>query len=257
MLLGAWGCDLDGLSGNVGPDGGVDASGVGADGGGGAADGGGVEGGDSAASSPCRSGPQRYCDDFDDRRAPGSSLWTADAQNGGALTIDSFDAVSRPSSLLATLDPTAPAGGTAHLTATMPVPGKKVRVEMQVWLATESTAKTQLCRFFQISSAGVLAFELDGGGGVRLHTVIPQAGQPPLDQTMTLAPFPLGRWVKLIVEVTLDTAAGAALISADGKTLLDLSGVPTQGGANGDFAVMIGADGTAKCRARFDDVLVF
>jgi len=255
VLLVAVGCDLDGLTGNPTPDGGA------VDGGGPLPDGGGVGGdagaGGDAARSPCVGGPQRYCDDFDDRTTPGSSLWTADARNGGAIVIDKLDAVSRPSSLLATLDAPDPNPGGAHLTATVPLPGNKARVEMQVRLTTDSLAPAQACRFFQISGGGVFAFEL-GAGAVSLHMVVPRAGQPPLDQLVALAPFPLQRWVKLVAEVTFDAAAGAVFVSADGKTLYDMKGITTQGpGASASFAVAIGADGIGRCSARFDDVLVF
>ena len=67
----AGGCGLDDLSSNVKADGG-------AEGGAASSSTSSSSGGDGGA-GPCASGAQRYCDDFDGRTAPASSVFTVES----------------------------------------------------------------------------------------------------------------------------------------------------------------------------------
>lgn len=254
-VVAAGGCGLDDLSSNVKTDGG--------------ADGGGSSSSSSSSSSgasgdggkgPCASGAQRYCDSFDDRTAPASSLFTVDTSNGGTIAIEPGDATSTPNALVVKTPPSPANAATSTLNATTSLVGNHARVELMLKLSPASApfGAGQSCRFLMVAATAGVGLEL-GASGPQIHYVIP--GTPPTEVTTPLQPFPLDRWVPVVVDVVFDGGSnGSVQVDVDGKTLYQLTKSRTAIIGSAGLGVGIGllaSAGAPACTVRYDDVKIF
>jgi len=248
----AGGCGLDDLSSNVKADGG-------AEGGAASSSTSSSSGGDGGA-GPCASGAQRYCDDFDGRTAPASSVFTVDTSNGGTIAIEPGDAVSAPNALVVKTPPSPANAATSTLNATTSLVGNHARVEVMVKLSPAGGpfGAGQTCRFLVVAATAGFGLEL-GAAGPQIHYVIP--GTPPTEVTTPLTPFPFDRWVKLVVDVVFDGGSnGSVQVDVDGKTLYQLGKTRTAIIGSAGLGVGVGllaSAGAPACTVRYDDVKIF
>jgi hypothetical protein len=207
---------------------------------------------DTPASSLCADGTHFLCADFDEGDLQAG--WTSqNVGQGASLALDE-DHVSSPRSLRVTI----PASGqrVARLDRELPSQPKHAHVSMQLFMCAHAQGDNfELLKFEDSGGAGGVKLNDDANGGF-MNVDIPNTS----GQVFALTrPLPRNRWVKLDIDVTFDSAAGALSVIYDGNvTALSRTNIRTVGSSAIRLLRMgLWTPGAAAtCTARFDDVVV-